>query len=280
MKSEQVLAVIVSYNGVGKITRGIDALRNQVDHIHVVDNGSGPETLRLLDTIEGGNVTVERLSENRGVGYALNRGVHFAQELKYQWLLTMDQDSIVSEGFIEAYRVAVEHDPSRVCLTPRLAKYDGLTVEPVGYAITSGNLVKMTLYEQIGAYDESFFIDGIDFDFCLRVRNAGYSIYRVGEAYMQHQLGEPVTPPRFFGKFYAQHSPGRRYYMYRNFLYLARRFVSAFPLFVLKLGISHLILLVLVGFMDPNPLAGYRAIGRGILDYFKRKQGRSIRYAL
>ena len=284
MNSKDVLAVVVSYNGSQNITQTVDALRRQVGHVHIVDNGSDAETLGLLESLERApGITLELLKENRGVGYALNRGVQRARQMRCTWLLTMDQDSVVDDSLIEAYRVAVEQNPGRVCLAPRIATstrrkdaVDGV----ISSAITSGNLVRVSLFDQIGLYDEGFFVDCIDFDFCLRLRRAGYAVYRVPDALMQHQLGEAVDLPNAVGKYYSLHSPVRHYYMSRNFMYLTERYLFQFPGFIAKLGLSHVLLLLLMVFLDPSPLASYRAIARGMWDYAVRKSGRYIEHAI
>ncbi len=121
MNSEDVLAVVVSYNGLQKTKQTVDALRRQVGHVHIVDNGSDAESLGVLESLEREpGITVERLGENRGVGYALNRGVQRAMEMGCAWLLTMDQDSVVDGSLIEAYMGAVEQDPKQVSLAPRI----------------------------------------------------------------------------------------------------------------------------------------------------------------
>lgn len=278
MNSQDVVAVVVSYNGLQKTRQAVKALRSQVGHIHIVDNGSEAESLSVLEQLEREpGITVESLGENRGVGYALNRGIERARQMDCTWLLTMDQDSVVDGSLIEAYRAAAEQDPARVCLAPRIAT-NGRRKDAAGgvisYAITSGNLVKLSLFDQIGGYDEGFFVDGIDFDFCLRLRRAGYAVHRVPAARMQHQLGDPVDLPKAVRKHYARHAPVRRYYMYRNFLYLAERYFFQFPGFLGKLGLSHLLLLPLIGFFDASPLASYRAIARGVWDYARGKVGR------
>src|SRR5207247_5271810 len=177
-------------------------------------------------------ITVGRLGENRGVGHALNLAVQRARQMGYSWLLTMDQDSVVDGSMIQAYQAAVERDRSRVCLAPMIAG-NGATRHATGgvirYAITSGNLVRVSLFDQIGLYDEGFFIDCIDFDFSLRLRRAGHSLYRVPDAVMRHQLGEAVHVPAFLRGYYALHSPTRRYYMYRNFMYMVERYWRDFP---------------------------------------------------
>jgi rhamnosyltransferase len=277
MRRDEVLAVVVSYNGLQKTRQGVNAVREQVGHVHIVDNGSEAESLAILDVLErDSHTTVQRLSENKGVGHALNLGVKRARELGYSWLLTMDQDSVVDRSMMEAYEAAIERHAERVCLAPTLATH-GKETEPedilIGYAITSGNLVRVSVFDTIGLYDEGFFIDSIDFDFSLRLRKAGYSVFRVSDALMQHRVGEPVDVPHFLRRFYAQHPAVRRYYMCRNFLYMAERYFVRFPKFIAKLALVHMIHVVLVGIFDPTPLKSYRAMARGMGDYFARKVG-------
>jgi len=277
MNPKDVLVVVVSYNGFQTIGQTVSALRGQVGHIHIVDNGSDAETLDVLESLEREpDITVERLGENRGVAYALNRGVQRAREVDCTWLLTMDQDSIVDSFFIAAYQAALEEQPELVCLAPRSTSRtrkkdtaDGI----IKYAITSGNLVRLSVFDQIGFYDEGFFIDDIDFDFCLRLRRAGYAVHRVPAALMHHQLGDTLDAPRAVRTYYARHPPIRRYYMYRNFFYLMERHLLQFPGFIAKLGVYQILLLFLIGFLDTAPLASYRAIARGLWDYARRRRG-------
>jgi rhamnosyltransferase len=283
VNSQDVLAVVVSYNGLQKTRQNVEALRRQVRQLHIVDNGSDTESLGVLELLEREpGITVERLGENRGVGYALNRGVERAREIGCSWLLTMDQDSVVDGSFIAAFQTALEREPELVCLAPRTTsrslKKDAAGGE-ISYAITSGNLVRVSVFEQIGLYDDGFFVDCIDFDFCLRLRRAGYAVHRVPAAMMQHQLGDAVDLPKVVERIYARHSPVRRYYMYRNSLYMAERYVFKFPGFIFKLGLSQMLLLVFIGLLDSNPLASYRAIARGVWDYALRRNGRYVESA-
>jgi len=277
VNSQDVLAVVVSYNGLQKTRQTVDALRRQVGHIHIVDNGSDAESLGALESLEREpDITVERLGENRGIGYALNRGVQRARQMGCSWLLTMDQDSVVDGSLIEAYRAAVERDPAQMCLAPRIttrSRRKDAAGGAISYAVTSGNLVRVSVFDEIGFYDEGFFVDCIDFDFCLRLRRAGYAVHRVPSALMQHQLGDAVDLSHAVRKYYARHSQIRRYYMYRNFLYMAERYLFDFPGFIFKLGLSSMLLLMFIGFLDSSPLASYRAIARGLWDYAVRKDG-------
>jgi rhamnosyltransferase len=277
MQRKDVLAIVVSYNGLARTRATVDALRGQVGHVHIVDNGSRADSLAMLDALQReDNVTVERLSRNCGVGYALNRGVQFAKERGFSWLLTMDQDSTIDAELMGAYRRAIARDPSRVVLAPAIvggAPHPEPHDAEIEYAITSGNLVRVSLFDEVGPYDEGLFIDGVDFDFSLRVRKAGHRLHRVQGAVMHHELGDATNLSPFMRRLYAQHSALRRYYMSRNFLYLFTRYFREFPSFMIQLAIAHVVHLLLIAFLDPNPLPSYRAVGRGIKDFFAHKLG-------
>lgn len=277
MTSDQVVAVVVSYNGGSQLRRGVDALREQVGHVLVVDNGSGPPSQEVLRELEAlPRVSVHRLGRNAGMGHALNVGVRFARESGFEWILTMDQDSVVDRSMVDAYRRAIEADSSLVCLTPvRVgdARSTGGPLTSVRYAITSGNLVRLSVFDRVGLYDEGLFVDCTDFDFSLRVRAAGFGISQVEDARMVHQLGEAIESPVPFGRFYARHPPSRRYYMYRNLLYIVTRYAFVDPILVAKLLATQTLMTVLVGVLDPQPLASYRAMLRGISDFVARRQG-------
>jgi len=271
------MAVVVSYNGREATRRTILALLGQVGHIHVVDNGSEADSLEILDSLARENeITIERLGKNCGVGHALNLGVAHAKKIGCSWLLTMDQDSTVDNGLVKAYQSADLLDHRVASLSPRISKkrsYADPECFDIDSAITSGNLVRVGVFEKIGLYDEGFFIDCIDFDFSLRLRRAGYRLLLVQNAKMQHQLGEPTYLPTYLTKFYARHSSVRRYYMTRNYLYLTERYLLRFPGFIIKLGILRILLFVLIFFLDRNPLASYCAIARGLRDYVARRDG-------
>ena len=277
MKGEEIMAVVVSYNG-GETTRlTILALVGQVGHIHVVDNGSDPDSIEILDSLARERViSIDRLGRNRGIGHALNLGVALAKRIGFTWLLTMDQDSAVAGDMIKAYQSAVLPGSRVASLSPRISKQktvsDSVSVD-IRSAITSGNLVLISVFDKVGPYDEGFFIDCIDFDFSLRLRRAGYRLLRVQNAEMQHQLGEPTKLPTYLTKFYAQHSPLRRYYMTRNYFYLAERYLLHFPVFIIKLGILRIALFVLIAFLDRAPLSSYCAVARGVRDYVARRHG-------
>jgi rhamnosyltransferase len=278
MKPEEILAVVVSFNGGAKTVETVQALRGQVGHVHVVDNGSTAASLALLEALEAlPGVSVRRLPENQGIGAALNAGLERAREGGYRWLLTMDQDSRADPGMVEAFRRSAVDHPDRECLAPTLI-VNGVRGSAgdaeVRYAITSGSIVDLRLLERVGPFDESMFIDCVDFDFCLRVRAGGGRIFRVGDALLHHELGERRQVPGPLARFYTQHPPARRYYMFRNYCVLAMRHGRRFPGFIVKLGAAHVILAGLILVHDEGRRESFSAIVEGIGDFLRGRTGR------
>lgn len=286
LNQDEVLALVVSYEGGEELAATVLALLPQVGHVLIVDNGSGPSTRVLVDKLAARpEISVKLLDENRGIGAALNVGIAFAKAAGFKWVLTMDQDSIASDGLMREFSAAHGLLGSKVVLTPSIVNHGTVVrrsacVQPVAYAITSGNLLPLSLFDEVGPYDEGLFIDCVDFDFSLRLRRAGYSIYRVPSAVLNHRLGEASEIPVWARRLYARHRPTRRYYMYRNYCYLAERYLCSFPGFIVKLGIAQVLLTVLVAFFDAQPCASYRAAAMGIRDYLLRRDGQMPPLAL
>lgn len=277
MNSSSVMAVIVSFNGGAQTLVTIDALIDQVDHIHIVDNASSVESRGMLEKYSGlDNISFTWLEENKGIGYALNIGVRLARTKGYNWLLTMDQDSVAETDMVLSYIEAVNKNPDLTCLgTNYLGQMSDKTgdVELVEYVITSGNIVNLGVYDKIGLYDEDLFIDGVDFDFSLRVRKANIKIYMVKAASMHHELGEKACTFPVIGKFHTYHSPLRRYYMFRNFLYLFERYAIDFPGFMVKFSIVHLFYIITVVLFGGRRLKSLTYMFYGFTGYINNEKG-------
>jgi rhamnosyltransferase len=274
----RVLAVVVSYRAGHRIAETIWALADQVGQILVVDNGSDAHTLETLRALHAcGQISLEELGTNRGLGFALNVGARHAIERGFQWLLTMDQDSIADSSMVAAMLDLTLRNPWVRCVSPNLVIHGrapaAIKSGPVAYAITSGNLLHLDVWKAAGPFNEDYFIDCIDFDFSLRARQRGFAIHKAAQALLHHELGQYVAVRRRFEGFYTQHSPIRRYYMFRNFLYLARAHALREPRFIGKLFVSHLLLLALLLVYEPMLKKNLVYIGRGLLDFMRGRRG-------
>lgn len=270
---DRTVAIMVSFNDPVRLEISLSALHNQVQLVVVVDNGSMPNHVsNLRRIISRYNAVLIELGENFGIGVALNRGIDFARDQAAEWVLTMDQDSTIDKNFMFSMSRALHKFESPVSLCPSLRAVplmDGMETQEVSYAITSGHLVPLAIFDCIGEYDEGLFIDGVDFDFSLRLRDAGFLIIRVLEATMLHELGEQRTKIPF----HTVHSPQRRYYMKRNFLILAFRHIFRHPRFIFRLFLTSVLADTMALIFGPNRLVTARAMVLGFIDGLLRRQG-------
>jgi rhamnosyltransferase len=105
--------------------------------------------------------------------------------------------------------------------------------------ITSGNLVRAEVFERVGFYCDAYFIDYVDYEFCLRARTYGYGIAQAKDAVLHHAMGEVVSK-RLLGMVvrYTRYSALRKYYKSRNRILTYRKHLARFPGWVLRDSIS------------------------------------------
>lgn len=247
---QSVCAVIVTYNpDVDRLAEILRAVARRVERTVIVDNASTQISEDAL-AASAPNLVVKRLSENRGVGAAHNEGVALARAVGCRYVLLLDQDSLPREGMVAALLAAVtrlQTEGVRVgCVGARLASRDNATLSQftrIGWGrvrrlpctdtapvvecdvvFSSGSLIPMRVFDDVGGLDESLFIDHVDNEWCLRARAEGYRIFGVCNAILEHRLGEGEGRI-WFGRWrhLPRHKPFRYYYMFRNTILLCRR---------------------------------------------------------
>lgn len=237
MKQNSVCGIIVTYNIGNDFYKCFNSVRDQVEKVIIVDNGSDEDTTSVLKNIKKNNNHVEVIynKENLGIGHALNQGVELALENNFEWILTMDNDSEATNSMVDiminTYNKAIsEFKTNVVSIFPRyiekgfydsnlneksesrLNEYEGVECE-----ITSGNLLKADIFKKIGGFRDDYFIDYVDHEYCLRMIKNGYSSIRAKDAILLHSLGNSKKKI-VAGKTltYTNHSASRRYYITRN----------------------------------------------------------------
>ena len=280
-----VAAVIITYNVENDFKQRINRLKGKVDEIIVVDNGSKAETINMLNELEK-EVTVIYLEDNKGIASALNKGIKYSIEKGYNWILTLDHDSIITDNMIKNMLTCYEGLNNE--LKEKVAMLVPVHVEEKEYQngsnineekasnsyievlteITSGALTKAEIYINVGMYDEKLFIDLVDHDYCLSLNKKGFKIIQVNNATLIHNLGESVRKSILGLKMIpTNHSPLRRYYMSRNRHYIWEKYKEDFPSWVLtdkRRFITENLKIVL---FEDNKIEKFKYIKRGIKDY-------------
>lgn len=242
--SANICAVVVTYFPEAGLLTRLRAIQPQVGCLVVIDNGSAGQISEDLYQAELDlGAQVIRNKVNRGIAAALNQGARYAANRGYQWFLALDQDTLVAENLVVSLSAAHKEFHLRDKLAVIASNYRDVRTEyelvdrtrndlpcwqEVPMAITSGSLFSLSAFRTIGPFREEFFIDGVDFEYCLRARRHAFKVILACKAFTQHAIGAATShklPFRQRKVFTANHSPLRRYYMARNQMVLAREYL-------------------------------------------------------
>ena len=292
-----IIAVIVTYFPNIRLLDNIDDLSGQVDHILVVDNNSGSSCKLIFDKLRDNiDITVIYLEENLGIASALNVGVRYAIDREYHWVLTLDQDSRVSPGMIFKMLDAYEECDKKnivAILSPRYRdqstglvwgssvtsiENDHLLFTPVQCCITSGSLIKTSVLSKIGMFDESYFIDYVDIEFCLRCSNFGFIILQINHAILLHSIGNfKINKMMWMRPISTNHSPLRRYYFVRNAIFTYRKFLFTHTKWVFNNFCVLIKTIAVIVIFEDRVFDKIRAIFFGFIDGLFKITGKCLR---
>jgi GT2 family glycosyltransferase len=236
-----VTVVVPTLSADAKLQECIAALEKQTQRdfeLIVVDN-SGSGAVRRNGTARAGVRVIEE-PRNVGFGAAINNAFHQSGS---RYLATLNDDAAPHPGWLEALVAAIESRPDAGMCASQVRLYGEEALDSAGMLVCgdgsskqrghglppkffpvaeevlfpsgSAALYRRTMLEQIGLFDEDFFLYCEDTDLGLRARWAGWRCLYVPEAVVEHHYS---------------HSAGRAsrlkaYYVERNRLFvLAKNF--------------------------------------------------------
>ena len=233
MKSKHRIAgVVVLYRPDAAVTANISSYLDQVERLYVVDNSSDASFGANVETLGEKAVYLPNF-KNLGIATALNIGAKKADGEGYGLLLTLDQDSRADSQMVDNMLRCLERpDGGKVGIvaphhdTGTGRKFSGGACLEVMTPMTSGCLLNLSAYREVGPFLDKLFIDFVDNEYCLRLRRFGFAVLRANQALLWHRVGETKK----YGPFIAtHHSPLRRYYKTRNRFWVFREYFKDFP---------------------------------------------------
>lgn len=227
----RVEAVIVSYNPAPSLLRLVKDLVAAEIPVEVVDNAS-TSGADVLEECAAAGATLTLLSTNTGVAGALN---HALESATAEWLLTFDQDSRLTAHMLEQLLGSNATNDERVAIVAPVVR-DEATARPLqgdpgrsGWyeterSFTSGSLCRVAALRHVGGFRTDLVIDFVDWDLCVRLREAGWQIAIEPTAVIEHSIGRATSHrvPLLGEVTTSNHNADRQYYKYRNYLLLAR----------------------------------------------------------
>lgn len=226
-----------------RLSESIDSLRQQTRRdfeIIVVDN-SGAGLVKRREAAFAGVRVIEN-ERNLGFGTAVNQAIRASSA---PYIATLNDDAVASPRWLEALVDAIEQRPAagmcasqvrlfgedRIDSAGMLVCADGSSkqrghlrapadfpvMEEVLFPSGSAALYRRAMLEQVGLFDDEFFLYCEDTDLGLRARWGGWKCLYVPEARVDHHYSHSAGGA----------SPLKAYYVERNRLFVL---VKNFPL--------------------------------------------------
>lgn len=192
-----ILAIVVTfYPDRGLLENNISAFINDVDKVLIWENTPEDKKsqYRFID-----NPKIEYCGDGvNSISHALNYAWKYAKANGYDYLLTMDQDSIW-EGFNYFIKRTIldEKSPQGIwgpaIITDSKYVINDEYFYQTDITITSGMLIKTEVLNKLGGWNERFKVDCVDNEFCLKSKNLNIPIYqfRSSKTYLIQRYGAP-----------------------------------------------------------------------------------------
>ena len=242
---KKIAGCVILYNPEKSDLENIKTYVSKVEQLYVFDNTEGKSNKDFFKNYE--NVQYFSDAENQGLPKRLNAACKIAINEGFDFLLTMDQDSSFDNKNIDLYfeNVASFKEKEKVAVFGLEYNLNDLKKEipnfiEIDHVITSAAIMNLSLFYEIGGFDENLFIDCVDIDYCYAELSKGLKTIKFTNLFFNHSLGEThrrgsVTSLYLFKKNVTIHSPLRLYYIYRNLLYLEAKHKNNLPEIVIKL---------------------------------------------
>jgi len=186
--------------------------------ILIVDNASTDDSVSRFQAELGDSVSVIATRANLGFAGGVNTGIRQALAEGAQSILLLNNDTLVDPAMIERMAATMRDIPGADIVGPLIYYYQppdriwraadqehrwlpiplrlpdqaiasaGAQPFAADYVTACGMLIRRTVFETIGLFDEAYFMYFEDADFCRRARQAGFGIVCAPAARMWHKV--------------------------------------------------------------------------------------------
>ncbi|RZS95195.1 glycosyltransferase family 2 protein [Cecembia calidifontis] len=247
-----VAVILVNWNGYALTKRCLLSLE-KVSYwdfsVIVVDNASEDGSYEKLKS-EFSFAVFLKNDKNLGFTGGNNQGIAYAMEQGFDYILLLNNDTVVQPDFLEELVLASKNNPDCGMVQPlilflgsrdRIWSAGGKMVRSIAFAKTLGDhkklseyplkdrqldwatgcciLIPRTVIQKTGALENSFFAYFEDVDWSLRVRKAGYKILLASKSIIFHEGSASSKKAHDEGTL----SPKVFYLHARNQLFILRR---------------------------------------------------------
>lgn len=171
------------------------------------------------------NIEYRAAAKNSGISVAYNYALGLASREGYDWLITLDQDSLLPQNYL--FQLAetarkIADDDSVAAVVPQLsdrgrrlspykhgllrasalpAGFSGCTSGEI-HAYNSASMLRVSAIKEVGGFSRLFWLDGLDEWLYTQFSRQNKRVYVVGEIQIEHELSildvkNRVSRPRY-----------------------------------------------------------------------------------
>lgn len=280
-----VNAIIVTYAPKLDLLRAcIESVVAQVRHVYIIDN-SETDYLQHHLQYPREQLTYISMGGNYGIATALNRGFSLCIESGADWVLCLDQDSILPTHSVECFARIASTDTHIGMIGPVFKNNESdivtesKSIDEVDKLITSGSFVRVSAYLGVGGFKDDLFIDSVDTEFSWNLILHQWRLLRVNSIVLEHNLGENAFTIKLFGCRCAtitNHNHYRCYYIARNSLYVWSLYKDTLPIYAKEYKYKWFKLLLKVLLFEKHKYKKCKSILLGVRDYHQHVMGKYI----
>tara|TARA_B110000091_G_C13821894_1_gene481565 strand:+ start:7817 stop:8731 length:915 start_codon:yes stop_codon:yes gene_type:complete len=295
--------VIVTYFPDNDFLNRLINVSLQSDKIVIVNNGLSKSAFIELSKFASlnENIKVVNCKSNVGIAKALNLGCEYLINIGYSNALLLDQDSHITKNMVSSLEKLLIRKSNSAVVGPQIIpknisldlishkmkymintdsfffKREAVSSKPlkVAFNITSGSLIKLNVWKEIGGFWEDLFIEGVDNEYGLRVNSFGYDIFIDNESFLHQEYGNQRVVKKLGKNYFPTfHSPLRSYYISRNRIMIWKRHWRKHRYYISWDILSSMNMIFQILLLEDKKLEKLKLIIRGYLDGINGVKGK------
>lgn len=297
----KIIIVILTVNNYSDTKECIDSVKS-LDYegfeIAIVDNGSTDNSLSMLER-EYPDLSYVRIKDNCGFAGGMNEGLRYAirEEADFVWLLNndiaVDKQSLsrlldavqaVERVGIVGSKVYYYSSPNKINFAGgRVSKITGRTyhkgtgtidngefseIEEVNFLTGASLFVNATMLEQVGLFDETYFLFYEDADLVIRANRMGWKTIFAPDSIIWHKISLTTKSGDFSNAYYGVRNS--LFFCKKHFPYLLPFCIISNAWQYIALGLIKLLL----SRSASKELKNIRMAFIGFVDFFRNNMGK------
>jgi len=230
---KKIASVVVLYNPNKEVNENIQSYLHLTERLYIVDNSINDNSHLFTK-----NKKIKYICSHKNLGVATAYNIAAKEAIKehYEWLLTMDQDSKFEENELKKmidYLENIKKNIGLICPWHEIKTFQQkpeIREEEMLEVMSSGSILNLKSYLDIGGFKDWMFIDNVDIEYCFNLNAHGYKVIRLNYVSLKHSLGDASFHRFLYKKVVtSNHNYIRRYYITRNMLYTIAIYKTYFP---------------------------------------------------